>query len=164
METNAPPVVDPGALHLFYDPPGTLRLTAGNVSYPVVKLFQAAPLSRPGRHLSLVNAKGEEIAMVKSLQDFAPDARAVAEEEIRRRYLTAHVEAVTHVKVEFGVSYWDVETDRGPRDFVVQSLSESCVWLSDTHILLVDTDGNRFEIVDTAALDPLSRAQLEKAL
>jgi len=164
METQMA-VLDPQTLNLFYDPPGTLRLTVGEErSYPAVKLFQAAPLSRPGRYLSLVNAKGEEIVLVENLQDFAPDSRPVAEEEMRRRYLTCRVQAVTHTRAEFGVTYWQVETDRGPRDFVVQSLSESCVWLSDTHLLLIDTDGNRFEIADRNALDAASQTQLDKVL
>ena len=55
-------------------------------------------------------------------------------------------------------------TDRGERDFVVQSLSESCLWLSDTHILLVDVDGNRFEITDRYALDPTSQERLSTVL
>ena len=164
METQTT-VLDPQSLHLFYDPPGTLRLTVSDErSYPAVKLYQAAPLSRPGRYLSFVNGKGEEIVMVESLHDLPASSRPVAEEEIRRRYLTARVTAVAHVKVEFGVTYWEVETDRGPRDFVIQSLSESAVWLSDTHLLLIDVDGNRFEITDTGALDELSRAHLEKVL
>jgi len=157
--------IDPRALRLFYEPPGTLRLTVGeDRSYPVVKLYQAAPLRFPGRWLSLVDGAGEEIAMVESLREFTPAARAVAEEEIRRRYLTARVEAVADVRMEFGVTYWHVATDRGERDFVVQSLSESCLWLGENHLLLVDVDGNRFEIVDRRALDPASRAHLEKVL
>ena len=122
-------VLDPQTLNLFYDPPGTLRLTVGEErSYQAVKLFRDAPLRCPGR------------------------------------YLTCRVQAVTHTRAEFGVTYWQVETDRGPRDFVVQSLSESCVWLSDTHLLLIDVDGNRFEIADRNALDEASRAQLDRVL
>ncbi|MBC8100958.1 MAG: DUF1854 domain-containing protein [Cytophagales bacterium] len=158
-----PPGPAPGAasLHLFYEPVGTLRLTiADRWSYPQVKLYQAAPLSRPGQLLSLQSGKGEEIAMIEMLADLTPESRAVAEEEIRRRYLTARVQAITEVRTEFGITYWHVVTDRGPRDFVVQSLSESCVWLSDTHLLLLDVDGNRFEIADRAALDVASQEQL----
>lgn len=158
-------LLDPQSLRLFYDPPGTLRLTVGEErSYPAVKLYQASPLSRPGRYLSLTNGKGEEIVMIENLQDFTEASRAIAEEEIRRRYLTARVEAITHIRTEFGVTYWHVVTDKGERDFVVQNLSESCVWLSDSHLLLIDVDGNRFEIADSRALDPVSRAHLESVL
>jgi hypothetical protein len=152
-------------MRLFYEPPGTLRLTVGDDrSYPVVKLYQAWPLSHPGRFLALVDAKGDEIATVDELSRLSPESRAVAEEELRRRYLTARIEGITEIRTEFGVTYWHVRTHRGDRDFVVQSLSESCVWLSDRQILITDVDGNRFEITDRGALDADSRRLLESVL
>ena len=157
--------VDPRSLKLFYHPPGTARLTVGDeISYPAVKVFQAWPLSMPGRHVCFQDAKGEEIAMVESLEELTPESRQVAEEELRRRYLTARVETITEIRSEFGVTYWNVETDRGQRDFVVQSLNESCVWLSERHLLIIDVDGNRFEIPDSTRLDAGSRARLESVL
>ena len=157
--------IDPRSLRLFYDPPGTLRLTVGTErSYPVVKLYQAWPLSQPERCIVLQDGKGEEITMVETLAEMTPETRAVAQEELGRRYLTARVEAIRHIRTEFGVTYWHVLTDRGERDFVVQSLSESAIWLGDSHILLVDVDGNRFEIADRRTLDVASRAQLDSVL
>ena len=93
-----------------------------------------------------------------------PESQIIAEEELRRRYLTARVEAITNVKTEFGATYWNVVTDKGERDFVVQSLSESCIWLSETHILLIDVDGNRFEIPDRTVLDAQSEERLASVL
>jgi hypothetical protein len=152
-------------VNLFYEPPGTLRLTVdGDQSYLGVKLFQAWPLSRPERYLSIQNSKGEEIVMVDRLDDLRPGSRTTAEEELRRRYLTARVEGILDVRTEFGVTYWHVRTDKGERDFVVQSITESCIWLTDSHILIVDVDGCRFEITDRNALDPESQRQLESVL
>lgn len=157
--------MNPHDLHLFYEPAGTLRLTVGEEkSYPKVALYQSAPLTRPGKYIALLDGKGEEIALVPSLDDLTASARAVAEEEIRRRYLTAQIQAITGLRQEFGVTYWHVLTDKGERDFVMQSLSESCVWLSEAHLLLVDVDGNRFEIEDRSALDAESRRRLELVL
>src|SRR5262249_9706033 len=150
---------------LFYSPPGTLRLTVGaDRSYPAVKVYQAWPLSQPRRFISLQDAKGEEILMVADLEEFPPPSRGVVEEEVRRRYLTARGEASRNIRTEFGVTYWHVDTDKGPREFVVQSLSESCVWLSDRHLLIVDVDGNRFEVPDRTTLDRPSAAQLDAVL
>ncbi|MFN3652120.1 MAG: DUF1854 domain-containing protein [Armatimonadota bacterium] len=154
--------MDVNEIRLFYQPAGTLRATVGeDRSYPVVRLYQAWPLSRPGQYLSLQDAKGDEFALVPRLEDLAPESRLVAQEEIRRRYLTARVDAVESVRTEFGVTYWTVRTDKGARDFVVQSLSESCVWLSERHVLISDVDGNRFEIGDLTTLDEASKRWLE---
>jgi len=157
--------IEPRALNLFYSPPGTLRLTIREKrSFHTVKLYQAWPLSRPGRHVSLCDGKGDEITLLESLDHLHPASRAVAEEELQRRYLTAHVEEIQGVRTEFGVTYWHVRTDRGDRDFVVQSMTDSCTWLSDVHLLITDVDGNRFEIVDRSALDALSRTKLDLVL
>lgn len=156
---------DPATIRLFYQPAGTVRLTIGEThSYHSVKLYQAAPLSLPRQYISLQSGKSEEILMVRRLDDLLPESREVAEEELRRRYLTARVEKVSEVRTEFGITYWHVGTDKGERDFVVQSLSESCLYLSDDHILLTDADGNRFEIASRAALDSHSQAQLDSVL
>ena len=167
--TDTTPTADgrprPGALRLYYDPPGTLRLTvAGDRSYPGVKLYQAWPLSEPGRHLSLLDSKGEEIVMLPDLDGLSPESRAVAEEELRRRYLTARVERVLGIRTEFGVTYWDVETHRGRRDFVLTSISESCQWLGPDHLLIIDVGGNRYEFPNLEALDGRSRALLDTVL
>lgn len=153
--------MEPGELNLFYHPAGVPRLTVGDDrSYRVVKLYQAWPLSEPGRHVSLQDEKGEEIVLLESLAGLRPSSREVAEEELRRRYMTARVEAVLDIRTEFGVTYWHVRTDRGERDFVVQSLNESCVWLEDGHVLIADVDGTRFEIAGMDRMDPESRRWL----
>ena len=157
--------IDPLGLALFYSPPGTLRLTVDDAySYAVVKLYQAAPLSMPGRCIALQNAKGEEIAMVASLEAYSPESQAAAREEIQRRYLTSTVRSVNAVRTEFGVTYWTVLTDRGEREFVIQSLSDSCIYLSGSHILLIDVDGNRFDIPDRFGLDAASLERLNRVL
>jgi hypothetical protein len=157
--------MEPSDLKLFYHPPGTARLTVDNDrSYLKVRAALAAPLSRPGQHVSLLDGKGEEIVMLPELDGLEPGSRQVVEEELRRRYLTSQVRAVLSMRQEFGVTYWEVETDRGVRDFVVRDLQENCVWLSDTHLLLIDVDGSRFEIVDRGRLDERSHRLLDAIL
>ena len=165
MITPTAEPITPEDLRLYYDPPGTLRLTVGSDrSYRDVKLYQAWPLSFPHRYVSLLDAKGEEIVMVEELDAFTPASRAVVEEELKRRYLTARVQSIREIRSDFGVTYWHVATDKGERDFVVQSMSESCVWLSERHLLIVDVDGNRFEFPDLGVYDAVSLAHLETVL
>lgn len=158
-------MIEPKTIELFYEPAGTLRMVVNDDRcYPGVKIFQAWPLSQPGRFIAFQDAKGDEITMIDSLEALPSASKAVAEEEMRRRYLTSRVETILGIRTEFGVTYWHVLTDRGERDFVVQSLSESCVWLSHDHILIIDVDGNRFEIPDRQTMEEGSRRWLESVL
>jgi hypothetical protein len=152
------------SLMLFYFPQGRLRLTAHDRSYITVKPAWASPLSHPNRYLSLLDGKGNEIVMIEDLSQFSTDSREAVERELRRTYLTATVSRIESAKVEFGATYWHVQTDRGERDFVTQSLQENVQWLCDRHLLLIDVDGNRFDIPDVAALDERSRAIIERVL
>ena len=150
--------MDAQELRLFYHPKDRLRLTVGDDrSYPTVKPAWAAPLSRPDTYLSLLDGKGHEIVTLADPATLPEESLAAAQEELRRRYLTATVISVTEARQEFGVTYWSVVTDRGSRDFVTQSLQENAIWLSDVHLLLLDVDGNRFEVPDISALDEASQ-------
>lgn len=152
-------------LNLFHEPKDRLRLTVGeDRSYHTVKPVWAAPLSHPDRYLVLLDGKGEEIVTLPDPAELPVESLRAVREEIGRRYLTATIERVTEARCEFGATYWHVETDRGPRDFVTQSLSENVQWLTPVHVLLTDVDGNRFELRDLAALDERSRRLVEGAL
>jgi len=157
--------MDPKSLTLFYHPKDRLRLTIGSEkSYHTVKPVWAAPLSRPNQFLALLDGKGTEIVTLPDPNVLPPDSLKAAQEELRRRYLTATVRSILHAKQEYGATYWSVATDRGDRDFVTQNLQENAIWLSPTHLLLLDVDGNRFEITDTQALDDTSRRAVERIL
>jgi len=159
-------IENPSTFRLFHWPKDRLRMTVGeSKSYVTVKPTWAAPLSHPNRFLALMNGKGEEIATIPDpKKELTPESFEAVQEEIAKRYLTATVASINSAKGEFGSTYWHVETDRGERDFVTQSLQENAQWLSPTHLLLIDVDGNRFEIVDTSELDARSRGILETIL
>ncbi len=63
-----------------------------------------------------------------------------------------------------GTSYWEVETDRGQREFVVQNVAENARWLSENRLLLIDVDGNRFEIPRLDQLDKKSSSLVGQVL
>ena len=154
-----PENVDIAKLRLFREPAWVLRLIIdGDRSYLKVKIVRAAPLSYPERYISLLDAKDEEICMIDDLKEIGPKARTLIGEELDRRYLTAMIEQVTSIRNEYGTSYWDVQTDRGQREFVVQNVAENAQWLGDHRLLITDVDGNRFEI---PRLDDLDKRSLE---
>jgi hypothetical protein len=160
-----PEDVDVSKVRLYREPAWTLRLTIeGDRSYTRVKVVRAAPLSHPTRYICLLDAKDEEVCMIPDLKDVTDDIRAIIQEELDRRYLTSTIASVLSVRNEFGTSYWDVETNRGRREFVVQNVAENAQWLGDHRLLLVDVDGNRFEVPDLNGLDKKSLGLVEMVL
>jgi hypothetical protein len=101
--------------------------------------------------------------MIDDPATLSPDQRQMLEEELHRRYLASTVTRIQSVRSEFGTGYWSVETDRGPRDFVTQSLQENANWLSPGRLLLTDVDGNRYD-VPVDRLDPESRSILDRTV
>ncbi len=165
IEVTHPERVDPKAVRLLREPPWKLRLTIeGDRSYLKVKVVRAAPLSQPSRYVCFLDGKDEVVCMVDDLSDLEAGSRRITLEELDRRYLTSRVERIESIRSDFGVSYWDVQTDRGRREFVVQDVSENAQWLGERRLLLIDVDGNRFEIPDLDALDRRSAKFLESVI
>jgi hypothetical protein len=160
-----PEKVEVAKLRLFREPAWVLRLTIEeDRSYLKVKVVRAAPLSHPDGYISFLDGKDEEICMVDELKELDPQTSKVVTEELDRRYLTAMVESIHSVRNEFGTSYWDVATSRGRREFVVQNVAENAQWLGGRRLLLVDVDGNRFEIPDLDLLDKRSQGLVDEVL
>ncbi len=152
-------------MELFYAPEGRLRLTVENRSYITVVPAWAAPLSYPNQFLSFMDGEGHEICMFKDPQaELDPELWRIAKQELDRRYLNGVIHRILTIKTEFGSTYWTVVTDKGEREFITQSLQENAQWLSPTYLLVIDVDGNRFEIPDTTALDERSRQMLSTAV
>jgi hypothetical protein len=123
----------------------------------------ASPVKQPGKYLSLLDGKDREILMLNDgLEGIDADNRAILERELHRRYLTTQVQTIEHAHTEFGSTYWTVKTERGRREFVTQSLQENAQWHGPAHLMLVDVDGNRFEIRDVKALDEESQRLLAR--
>ncbi len=165
MRSIHPEKADPKRIRLFREPAWMLRMTIlEDRSYPTVQVVRARPLSDPDRCISLLDANGEEICMIDDPADLDEMSRRILREELERRYMTARIERVYSARSEPGACYFDVQTHRGRREFVVQNVHESARWLGEHRLLLVDVDGNRFEIPDLKALDKRSARLVELAL
>ena len=157
--------MDSQAPTLERDKDGTLVLILdGGEPVRNVRVVRAAPLSHPSRYITFLDEKGRELYIVDRLDDLPPPARRLVEEELARYYLGSTIQHINELESEFGIAYWDVETPRGRRDFVVKDVQSSATWLSPTLLLLVDVDGHRFEISDLRILDGRSQKLLEMTL
>ena len=165
MNSTQPESISIADIILVRSPPWALRLTIRNDrSYPRIKIVRAAPLSFPDQFISILDDKDVEICMIDNLAEVEPATRALIEEELEKRYLTSIVQRIISIRSEYGTSYWEVHTDRGGREFVIQNVSENAQWPGNRRLLLIDVDGNRFEVPDLDALDQRSRKLVENLL
>ena len=130
-----------------------------------VRLVYARPISAPSEQISIMDIKGkEELAWLDSLQDLDPESRQLAESELWKAYRISKVSRITESYVNHGHRYLRVETDRGNRYFNLREPGKNISRLSDDHLIIRDSMGNRYEIESIAALDADSRFNLERVL
>ncbi len=165
IQERHPEHINPKDVRLFRKPPWKLRMTIeGNRSYLKVKIVCAAPLSHPSQYICFLDEKNEVIWTVDNPGVLDDESRRIVKEELEQRYMTAIIERINSLRIEFGVSYWDVQTHRGRREFVAQNVSEDAQWISERRLLLIDVDGNRFEIPDLGMLNKKSRRFIDMVL
>jgi len=126
-----------------------------------VRVKQPFPLSHPDSFLVVENMEGEFIGLIKKFKDLDRDSRQLVEESLEYSYFLPKVVAIEEIKEHFGLQFWRVQTDRGPRSFEVKSRKRDIRWLTDRHIIVQDADGNKYEIPDLDELDPESVGKLE---
>jgi len=112
----------------------------------------------------VMDGQGHEVLTARGLDAFPPGERTLAEEALLARYCLPMIQRIERIDVRFGIRYWWVETDRGPRWFALREPGKNVTWIGQAHLVLRDTAGNRFEIPDLEALDPRSRKWVRMAL
>ena len=134
-------------------------------SWRRVQVARAFPLSKPNQFIGLRDAADKDIGTLPTLDGLDPESRKIINEELTRRYFLPIISQVYAVKEEFGITTWDVETDKGRRTFLVQNLRES-VWemVPGERAIITDKDGLRYEFPDLTRLDAKTANVLSRVL
>lgn len=143
---------------------GKLRFDPGDGSPPAadVRLHLAWPLRWRDRHLVILDHEGHEVRMLASLDELDPECHDLVRNELAERYFTTRILAVLSVRPEHVVSYWEVETDRGRREFVIEESEQNPRRVGEASWLFEDVSGNRFLIDDVRQIDARSRRLLSR--
>ena len=111
-----------------------------------------------------LDEKQREVVTAAGVDALEGEERRLVEEALRARYHLVVIEGVDDIDVRFGTRYWKVRTDCGPRWFALREPGKNVTWLSEHHVILRDTAGNRFEIPDLRVLDVASRRAVARTL
>jgi hypothetical protein len=124
-----------------------------------VRPVRAFPLTAPDRQIVLLDAEDRELGVIQELKRLDRESREAIEAELEIAYLVAHVTAIHSVRSRFGVTTWELDTDRGPRTAHVKERSDIRP-LPNGRIILTDVHGVQYEIPPPEALDERSRSWL----
>jgi len=154
-------ILDPRRVRFLRGESGLVAEVDGK-RYEGVRVVPLFPLSERGGWISVLDEDGREIGILEELSKLKPEYEKLVREELRRRYLVPKILRVRSCRGRLGLVEWEVETDRGPRRFRTRNLRETVQQVGDHRLMFSDIDGNRYEIPDLRALDPQSRAWIEK--
>jgi len=132
--------------------------------YDRVNLHRAFPYKYPREYISVRTVDGKEIGVIRNIDDYPEETVKLFMYELDRRYFTPIIEKINSIKEEFGYSYWDVITNSGAKRFTVQNIHNNVIPINESRILVIDVDGNRFEIPDYKKLDIRSLKMVERLL
>ncbi|MBQ7335335.1 MAG: DUF1854 domain-containing protein [Clostridia bacterium] len=124
-------------------------------------LCRQFPFELQWEFISVLDEEQQEIGIIRNVELFEGPMRQMIVDELNRRYYSPVIERIISVKERYGFSYWKVQTAEGEVSFTLHDTYRSMVRAGETRVILVDVNGNRFEIPDTGALDRKSYKKIE---
>ncbi len=157
--------LDGKKLRLVEGPSGILRLIIdGECSYLRVKVYRAFPITHPHNYIGFCDDAGKEIGIVKDPKEMDHDSQKLLNRALRRRYLAPKILNVFSAVDRFGVSTWQVDTDRGKRDFAVIDHTDNIRHIGKGRVAIQDADGCRYDVPNYHELDKKSSDFLDKLI
>jgi hypothetical protein len=143
---------------------GRLTLTRENGErHEGITPVRAFPIAAPDEGLSLINYEGHEVAWVDNIADLPPAIGQLLEEELASREFVPEITQITEVLSFACPSTWQVGTNRGTTALVLKG-EEDIRRLSQTCLLIADSNGIQFLVRDLTVLDRQSRKLLDRFL
>ena len=155
------PLFDPSTLELTLDEDGQLWALTPSAARLAVFARRAFPLSAPDSYVSLVDEQHFERACFVTLDVLPAAAREVLEQALEKSDFLPKIGKIQAIDQEATLSRWQVDTDRGPRHFIVDQ-EDHVRPLEDGRHLISDSHGMRYLVPVPSALDPASRKLLAR--
>jgi hypothetical protein len=149
--------VEPEQVRVWEDAFHILHVRVNDAEYHDVRAVRVFPISGRADYVSFLDEKGKEVALLARPHKLDKESQRALEKALGRMYYVAKILRVDHISDTMGVTHWQVLTDRGYAAFEVvdrQNLRK----LPRGRFIIVDADGNRFEIEDINELDSRSQA------
>ncbi|TVT49083.1 MAG: DUF1854 domain-containing protein [Denitromonas halophila] len=143
---------------------GHLSLTdAAGERHDHIQVVRAFPIAAPDEGISVLSAEGHELAWITHLDQTDPATRQLLNETLAARDFMPVLTRLKSVSSFATPSTWEVDTDRGPTQFVLRG-EENIRRLPDEMLMIADEHGIQYLIRHLPALDAHSRKLLDRFL
>ncbi|MDK3156751.1 DUF1854 domain-containing protein [Kamptonema cortianum] len=132
----------------------TLHVTIqGDRIYAGVWASYLFPISSPMKYITLHYPTGEgdkeaEVGVIRDLNEFPEEARQLVTRSLDKQYYVPRIQRIHDIQMEYGFLDFDVETDKGPRKFLMKWQAEKGTDYGDTGKMLIDVNGNLYLVED----------------
>jgi hypothetical protein len=116
------------------------------------------PIRHPDRYISLrytdEKDKIREIGVIEDLAAFPEETQILLRRILTKHYHEQIISRVYEVRLEFGLLFFEVETQRGRQEFMMPWRHDRAEDFGANGKVLLDAHDNRFIIPDVPALPP----------
>jgi hypothetical protein len=128
-----------------------------------VVLLRAFPISDPHRAISICDRVGHEVAYIDSVEQLPLETRQILEAELARREFMPTILRILNNPRQTEPSHWRMLTDRGETEIRLER-EDDVRQLDDHRVLVVDSNGIRYQVADLRKLDSHSRRVFDRLL
>ncbi|MBB6672057.1 DUF1854 domain-containing protein [Cohnella nanjingensis] len=153
-------MIAPEEVYFSRGPGGVFQGVLDGKTYSELVVYRAFPFLYTTQYISIRDAKGEELGIVRDIRDLDEESAKELERELQFRYFLPRVTRVDSVKQKSDLWIWELQTNLGPTRIAMRNLHEFMQFPGGSRIILTDINGKRCEIPDWQALDSRSRMQL----
>ncbi len=121
-----------------------------------LELHRMFPITGLNKYISLLDSQGNEIAVIRNIDDLMPESKAVVESCLKEYYMMPRITKFIRMSEKFKIWMWTAETDKGVCTFEIRNHLTAIKPLYDGRVLIKDANDNRYEIPDVNKLDKKS--------
>lgn len=121
-----------------------------------LELRRMFPITGLEKYIALVDLEGNEIAVIRNVNDLLPESKTVVENCLKEYYMIPRITRFIKMSEKFEIWMWTAETDKGICTFEIRNHLTAIKPLYDGRVLIKDGNDNRYEIPDVNKLDKKS--------
>ncbi len=125
-----------------------------------LELHRMFPITGLNRYIALMDSEGNEIAVIRNIDDLTPDSRKVVKNCLNEYYMMPRITRFIEMSEKFKIWMWTAETDKGTCTFEIRNHLTAIKPLYDGRVLIKDANDNRYEIPDVNKLDKRSQQMI----